>query len=49
PLGLLGIRERARLLGGQATVTQVPRGGFCLTVQFPAKRDSAAEALQWSA
>ncbi|MGH1509972.1 PAS domain-containing sensor histidine kinase [Ralstonia solanacearum] len=49
PLGLLGIRERARLLGGQATVTQAPRGGFCLTVQFPARRDSAAEALQWSA
>ncbi|MCL9848150.1 PAS domain S-box protein [Ralstonia solanacearum P673] len=46
PLGLLGIRERARLLGGQATVTQTPRGGFCLTVRFPDRHEAAQEVGQ---
>nr|WP_296225651.1 PAS domain-containing sensor histidine kinase [Ralstonia sp. UBA689] len=43
PLGLLGIRERARLLGGQATTTHSPDGGFCVSVRFPAARDVAQE------
>ncbi|CAG9165966.1 hypothetical protein LMG23992_00654 [Cupriavidus laharis] len=34
-LGLLGIRERARLLGGSVTVDSRPGKGFCLTVQIP--------------
>ncbi|WP_275794615.1 PAS domain-containing sensor histidine kinase [Ralstonia syzygii] len=40
PLGLLGIRERARLLGGQASTTQTPRQGFRLTVRFPIASDA---------
>ncbi|WP_316865798.1 PAS domain-containing sensor histidine kinase [Ralstonia mannitolilytica] len=44
PLGLLGIRERARLLGGQATTTQAHGGGFRLSVRFPVVRQAAEEA-----
>lgn len=43
PLGLLGIRERARLLGGQATTAHAPDSGFCLTVRFPAAQVLAEE------
>lgn len=43
PLGLLGIRERARLLGGQATITHAPDGGFCVSVRFPAAHDVTQE------
>ncbi len=34
-LGLVGIRERARLLGGTVATSQAPGEGFCLTVRFP--------------
>lgn len=34
-LGLLGIRERARLLGGSVTIDSMPGEGFCLTVRIP--------------
>ncbi|WER50176.1 PAS domain-containing sensor histidine kinase [Cupriavidus sp. WKF15] len=34
-LGLLGIRERARLLGGTVAIDSVPGAGFCLTVRIP--------------
>jgi len=34
-LGLLGIRERARLLGGTVSIDSAPGKGFCLTVQIP--------------
>lgn len=44
PLGLLGIRERARLLGGQAMTTHAPGGGFRLSVRFPAVHDATEEA-----
>ncbi|MGC5887489.1 PAS domain-containing sensor histidine kinase [Ralstonia pseudosolanacearum] len=44
PLGLLGIRERARLLGGQATATHTPGGGFRLSVRFLAAHDVTEEA-----
>ena len=44
PLGLLGIRERARLLGGQATITHTPEGGFRLAVRFPAVHETNEEA-----
>ncbi len=37
-LGLLGIRERARLLGGAATVDSEPGKGFRLTVQIPREK-----------
>ena len=33
--GLEGIRERARLLGGNATVESTPKQGTCLTVEVP--------------
>ncbi|WP_439682508.1 PAS domain S-box protein [Cupriavidus oxalaticus] len=34
-LGLLGIRERARLLGGTVAVDSAPGEGFCLAVKIP--------------
>lgn len=34
-LGLLGIRERARLLGGSFTIDSTLGKGFCLTVKIP--------------
>nr|WP_092142415.1 PAS domain-containing sensor histidine kinase [Cupriavidus sp. YR651] len=37
-LGLLGIRERARLLGGSLTIDSTPGKGFCLIVQVPHER-----------
>lgn len=37
-LGLLGIRERARLLGGSFTIDSTPGKGFCLIVQIPHER-----------
>lgn len=40
-LGLLGIRERARLLGGTVEVDSAPGQGFCLAIRIPyAKRDN---------
>lgn len=33
--GLKGIRERARLLGGQATIQTAPGSGTCVTVKLP--------------
>lgn len=36
--GLTGIRERARLLGGDATFARVPGRGFRVTARFPAAR-----------
>lgn len=44
PLGLLGIRERARLLGGQATIVHAPDSGFRLSVRFPVTHDVREEA-----
>ncbi|KHK58970.1 histidine kinase [Ralstonia sp. A12] len=44
PLGLLGIRERARLLGGQATIVHAPDSGFRLSVRFPITHDAREEA-----
>ncbi len=46
PLGLLGIRERARLLGGQAATTHTPLQGFRLSVRFPAASDAGASEVQ---
>ncbi|MGE8367053.1 PAS domain-containing sensor histidine kinase [Cupriavidus basilensis] len=43
-LGLVGIRERARLLGGTVATRQAPGGGFCLTVRFPLAVSSSLEA-----
>jgi len=43
PLGLLGIRERARLLGGQAMIVHAPDSGFRLSVRFPATDDVIEE------
>lgn len=43
PLGLLGIRERARLLGGQASITHTPNSGFRLSVRFPAAHEVTEE------
>ncbi|CAH0444105.1 PAS domain-containing sensor histidine kinase [Ralstonia pseudosolanacearum] len=43
-LGLLGIRERARMLGGQATIAHTPDSGFRLSVRFPATHDVTEEA-----
>lgn len=37
-LGLLGIRERARLLGGTVSVDSAPGEGFCLEVKIPYER-----------
>ncbi|WP_442873290.1 PAS domain-containing sensor histidine kinase [Cupriavidus sp. USMAA2-4] len=34
--GLLGIRERARLIGGSVAIAHTPGAGFGLTVRFPA-------------
>jgi len=34
-MGLVGVRERARLLGGAATMEYRPGGGFRLAVRFP--------------
>jgi signal transduction histidine kinase len=42
--GLRGIRERARLLGGGATITSEPGKGARVTVEFPLP----AEAEEWS-
>lgn len=36
--GLLGIRERARLLGGELTLTHAPQNGFELCVRFPGRK-----------
>jgi PAS domain S-box-containing protein len=39
-LGLLGIRERVRLLGGTVTVDSQPGNGFCLTVMIPQGKEA---------
>lgn len=36
--GIAGMRERARLLGGEVTVESVPGAGTCLTAEFPLSR-----------
>jgi len=33
--GLLGLKERAQLLGGRVIAENIPRGGFCLTIDLP--------------
>ncbi|SOZ40909.1 PAS domain-containing sensor histidine kinase [Cupriavidus neocaledonicus] len=39
-LGLLGIRERARLLGGTVDIDSAPGQGFCVAIRIPqAKRE----------
>lgn len=44
-LGILGMRERARLLGGKLTVTGVPRKGTTVRVRIP-EGSSAGRALR---
>ena len=39
--GLVGIRERAILLGGSADIAQNPASGFCLTVSIPLAQTNA--------
>jgi two-component system sensor histidine kinase UhpB len=34
--GLLGLRERVQLLGGQASIQTAPGNGFVLNVEIPA-------------
>lgn len=41
-LGLLGIRERARLLGGDVFVESAPNEGFSLIVYFPGVQEDKA-------
>jgi len=41
--GLLGIRERARLIGGSVSIPTSPGQGFCLMVRFPATTPGAEE------
>ncbi|RZI42566.1 hypothetical protein EGT07_11220 [Herbaspirillum sp. HC18] len=43
--GLLGIDERARILGGQATIGNSPGGGTCLEVSIPLARTGAKAQL----
>ncbi|GAB7540592.1 hypothetical protein CS8_002530 [Cupriavidus sp. 8B] len=43
-LGLVGIRERARLLRGTVATRHAPGEGFCLTVCFPLATTASAEA-----
>jgi PAS domain S-box-containing protein len=40
-LGLLGLRERARLLGGSVAIVSTPGAGTTVQVQLPAPRDAA--------
>ena len=42
--GLRGIRERARLLGGGASIRSAPAAGTQVSVEFPLP----AEAEEWS-
>ncbi|MNT77389.1 sensory histidine kinase UhpB [compost metagenome] len=42
-LGLQGIRERVRLLGGEVTINTRKKGGFRLDVGMPAQQS----ASQW--
>lgn len=44
-LGLAGIRERARLLGGSCTIENAQGGGTCVTVALPV-RNAAGEGLR---
>jgi signal transduction histidine kinase len=39
--GLAGIRERARVLGGRATINSVPGKGTCITVELPLMESKA--------
>uniref|UniRef100_UPI003F499FB5 PAS domain-containing sensor histidine kinase n=1 Tax=Cupriavidus yeoncheonensis TaxID=1462994 RepID=UPI003F499FB5 len=43
-LGLLGIRERARLLGGAVSVDSAPGKGFSLIVQIPSAKGGRDDA-----
>ncbi len=40
-LGLIGIRERARLLGGTAQTARKSHGGFCVSVTFPSRHSTS--------
>jgi two-component system, NarL family, sensor histidine kinase UhpB len=42
--GLMGLRERAHLLGGQIDIQRRPQGGTTLTVRLPSHPPSATEA-----
>jgi signal transduction histidine kinase len=44
-LGLAGMRQRARLFGGDLQVSATPDGGFTITARFPLGEDLAAPAL----
>jgi len=41
-LGLLGLKERARLLGGLATISSSPGEGTTVTVTAPLHRDASS-------
>ncbi len=43
-LGLLGMRERASLLGGRLSVASAPEAGTCVTVEIPITDRPRAEA-----
>jgi PAS domain S-box-containing protein len=43
--GLLGMRERARLLGGTLTIDRVPEGGTTLTLRMPREWAFQAEGI----
>jgi signal transduction histidine kinase len=42
--GLMGLRERAHMLGGQIDIQRRPQGGTMLTVRLPSHPPSVAEA-----
>jgi signal transduction histidine kinase len=47
--GLLGIRERAERLGGQASITSAPGSGTTICVEIPNQSSNDAPSLQSSA
>ncbi len=38
--GLIGIRERVELYGGELTTGNQPQGGFAVEARFPAERST---------
>ncbi|MCC7447544.1 MAG: PAS domain S-box protein [Anaerolineae bacterium] len=44
--GLIGMRERAALLGGRLEIDTMPDGGTCITAELPITPDEAAQAAQ---
>jgi two-component system, NarL family, sensor histidine kinase UhpB len=42
--GLIGMRERVRMLGGQLQVTNHPQGGACLVVRLPLMTNEDAQS-----